>query len=142
MTLILDNAILHRSGGHGDRLAGGFGPAGTFIIREEVEPVLLDRTTQRPSEYIPNQFWRLVTRWIAKWRPIINTILLFSALHAEIVCAGVRVAMIFVGRAVEIVRSALGDQRDLATGSTALVSIVICGRNAKLLYRVQCHGKN
>ena len=93
-----EDSILEAFARNGALLRGATGVETTFIVEEEERPVLDDSAAERSAKLVAHQ--RL-------------------AIHAAaVVEPGVgrrqRVAVEFIRRPVKVVRTALGDQRDLA----------------------------
>ena len=76
-----------------------------FVVGEKERTIFADRSAQRSAEDVAIQFQRFIRLAVEK----------FGSLHQIIIGAGERVARILVGRAMEAVAAALGDQRDLGS---------------------------
>ncbi len=121
--LVAKDAIAHGLGR--DRAYGAvfFALPCTFVVREEEQPVFLNRAPERDTENIAVELQRLVGLVIEQFR----------GLHQIIIGAGEAVPQIFVSRSVEAIGAAFRDQRNLCPGALPLISAIVCGGNTKLL---------
>ena len=103
--LVQHDPLAQRVAGNDASGLSSFASALTFVSQKEKHPVFFDRPTRAPSERVAQQRSRLIRFAVRQFRVLIKPIVGHQVFWA----------IVFISRAVHLIRTALGNDGNLRT---------------------------